>query len=95
MSHPRKPSTLPKNCRCQTQGFTSHICLLLNIFNVYFKISHPFYEKEPTTITTEEGTLGPPSKANFFKIDKKLDFLIVVSTTAQTTLKYDFLGIQR
>jgi len=93
MSHPRKPSTLPQNCRCQTQGFTPHICFLLNIFNVYLKNSHPSYEKEPTTITIEEGTLSPPSKANFFKIDKNLDFLIVVSATAQTTLKYDFVGI--
>jgi hypothetical protein len=23
MSHPRKPSMLPQNCRCQTQGFTA------------------------------------------------------------------------
>jgi hypothetical protein len=55
MSHPRKPSMLPQNCRFQTQGFTPHICLLLKIFNVYLKLSHPSSGKEPTTITAEEG----------------------------------------
>ena len=32
-----------------------HICLLLNIFNVYLKLSHPSNGKEPTTITAKEG----------------------------------------
>jgi len=96
MSHPRKPSMLPQNCRFQTQGFIAHICLLLKIFNVYLKLSHPSSEKEPTTITAEEGTLSPPSKANFIKIDKNFDFLIVVCATAQTTLLFHmYLDILR
>jgi hypothetical protein len=53
---------------------------VFKIFNVYLKLSHPSSEKEPTTITAEEGTLSPPSKANFIKIDKNFDFLIVVSS---------------
>jgi hypothetical protein len=56
MSHPRKPSMLPQNCRWQTQASQpTFVCYLRYLMSTSLKLSHPSTGKEPTTITAEEG----------------------------------------